>query len=307
MVINSTSISATVPAGATTGPISVIAPGGSAVSPSNFIVIPPPVITSLNPSSGPVSIVVQINGSNFSGATQVSFNGVSATYNVISSTTISATVPFGATTGLVSVTTPGGTATSPGNFTVTTPPVSIMVRVFIQGYYAGNSTMNAAVSSTTADNFILRLASSSPPYGIAYSAAGTVDINGYGTFTFFGPSIGSSWYLVLQQRNTLETWSSSPLTITGLSNNQYDFTTAANKAFGNNMAHLGNGIYGIWSGDVNQDGLIESSDYSVIENDLLNFLSGYYSSDLTGDNLVESLDYSLIENNLLLFLFTIGP
>jgi IPT/TIG domain len=60
---------------------------------------------------------VTINGTNFTGATSVAFNGTSASFTVVSSTQISAT-PFGATTGPISVTTPGGTATSSSSFRV---------------------------------------------------------------------------------------------------------------------------------------------------------------------------------------------
>src|SRR4029450_4176338 len=79
-----------------------------------------PTITSFSPTSGPVGATVTINGTNFTGATSVKFNGVSATFIVNSATKITATVPTGATTGTVSVTTPGGTATSTSDFTVTT-------------------------------------------------------------------------------------------------------------------------------------------------------------------------------------------
>ncbi len=116
-------ITAIVPAGATTGPISVTSPDGTAVSASSFTVTasPLPTITSFNPVSGPVGTSVTIVGTNLAGATAVGFNGVAATtFNVNQAgTQITATVPAGATTGPISVTTPGGTATSATNFTVT--------------------------------------------------------------------------------------------------------------------------------------------------------------------------------------------
>lgn len=116
-------ITATVPAGATTGPISVASPDGTAVSATNFTVTvtPLPTITSFNPVSGPVGTLVTIVGTNLSGATAVSFSGIAATTFSVNpaGTQITATVPAGATTGPISVTTPGGTANSSTNFTVT--------------------------------------------------------------------------------------------------------------------------------------------------------------------------------------------
>jgi IPT/TIG domain len=119
---NAQKITATVPSGATTGPIAVTSTDGTATSSTNFTVTTTgaPTITSFNPTSGPVGTSVQINGTNFTGATAVRFNGVSATtFTVQNATRINATVPSGATTGPISVTTPSGTATSSTNFTVT--------------------------------------------------------------------------------------------------------------------------------------------------------------------------------------------
>src|SRR5438046_7017613 len=84
----------------------------------------PPTITSCTPASGPVGTSVTISGTNFTGATAVLFNSVSASFTVNSATAITATVPAGATSGPISVTTPDGTASSAGSFTVgdTTPP-----------------------------------------------------------------------------------------------------------------------------------------------------------------------------------------
>ncbi len=121
-----TSATATVPVGATTGAISLTTPGGTATSAATFTVTVPstaPTITSFAPTSGPVGTAVIISGTNFTGTTAVTFNGTAAPgFTVNSATQIAATVPVGATTGLVRVTTPAGTAFSATDFTVTTPP-----------------------------------------------------------------------------------------------------------------------------------------------------------------------------------------
>jgi DNA/RNA endonuclease G (NUC1) len=77
-----------------------------------------PTIISFSPGSGAVGSGVTITGTAFTGASQVTFNGTSASFTVNSSTSISATVPAGATTGLIKVTAPGGVATSSSSFTV---------------------------------------------------------------------------------------------------------------------------------------------------------------------------------------------
>ncbi len=83
----------------------------------------PPSISGFSPTSGPSGTSVTINGSNFTGATAVAFNGTSASFTVNSGTQITTTVPGGATSGPITVTTPGGTATSsPSNFSVTGSP-----------------------------------------------------------------------------------------------------------------------------------------------------------------------------------------
>ncbi len=116
--INSpTQITATVPSAATTGKIKVTNPAGVAYSVGAFVV--PPTITSFSPTSGLAGTKVIINGTTFLHASSVTFNGVAATFNVNSSIKITATVPSGATSGKIVVTTPGGgTATSATNFMV---------------------------------------------------------------------------------------------------------------------------------------------------------------------------------------------
>lgn len=61
------------------------------------------------PVSGRVGIKVMILGTDLTGATSVTFNGVAAKFSVVSATEITTTVPAGATTGQVQVVTPAGT------------------------------------------------------------------------------------------------------------------------------------------------------------------------------------------------------
>lgn len=83
---------------------------------------PVPTISNFTPSSGPIGTSVTITGTNFSSTAtdnQVEFNGTVATVISSSATTITTTVPLGATTGLITVTVAGNTAISLSNFTVT--------------------------------------------------------------------------------------------------------------------------------------------------------------------------------------------
>ena len=115
--ITCTEITATVPVGATTGRLQVVVPAGTLRSNVFFLVRPQ--ILSYSPAKGPVGTVVSIDGESLTQATKVTFGGVKATtFTVNSDTLITATVPHGAKTGKIVVTTPGGAATSKTLFTV---------------------------------------------------------------------------------------------------------------------------------------------------------------------------------------------
>ncbi|NUQ63491.1 MAG: IPT/TIG domain-containing protein [Pirellulales bacterium] len=113
---------AVVPAGATSGPISVVNPDGTATSAASFAVLLPPEITAFTPASGQAGTEVTISGRNLTGTTQVLFNGTAAVYTVDSDSQLRATVPDGATTGPIQLTNGGGTQTSATPFTVLAPP-----------------------------------------------------------------------------------------------------------------------------------------------------------------------------------------
>ncbi len=124
--VSDTSVTALVPGGATSGPITVETPAADSASTANYIVAAAgvPTITSFLPVSGSVGSSVVITGTNFGCTTSVMFNTTASTsYVVNSATQITATVPVGATTGLLQVTTTGGgPATSATPFTVVAGP-----------------------------------------------------------------------------------------------------------------------------------------------------------------------------------------
>jgi hypothetical protein len=121
-VDSDTQIKASVPAGATTGKLSVTNTVGAVESAVDFILTTPPIIASFTPVSGSMATEVTITGSYFTGATAVTFNGIAAGFTIDSDTQIKATVPASATTGKIGVTNADGTVQSAANFIMMTPP-----------------------------------------------------------------------------------------------------------------------------------------------------------------------------------------
>ncbi|RIJ41429.1 DUF7619 domain-containing protein [Pontibacter oryzae] len=121
LAATTTQLTLAVPAGATSGNITVHTPGGTATSAIAFEVIPAPSITSFNPARGSVGSVVEITGLNF-GVLQVqdeiSFNGTKALVLAASDTKYKVQVPRGAATGKISMYGIGGEASSATDFKV---------------------------------------------------------------------------------------------------------------------------------------------------------------------------------------------
>ena len=122
-VTSPTTIKATTPAHPSgTVMVSVTTPGGKATKTGFTFVVPPPSISNLTPTSGTSlgGTPVTITGTNLTAATVVKFGTTTAaSFHVTSPTTIKATTPAHPSgTVMVSVTTPGGTATKTG-FTFT--------------------------------------------------------------------------------------------------------------------------------------------------------------------------------------------
>ena len=117
-VYANTYMTATVPAGATTGFITVTTPSGTLTSNKQFQV--KPQIASFSPTSGPPGTSVVVTGVSLTQTSKITFNSVVATsFTVNSDSQVTVTVPAGATSSKIGVTTTGAPVYSPSAFTVT--------------------------------------------------------------------------------------------------------------------------------------------------------------------------------------------
>ncbi len=117
-VVSSSEIATTVPPGAVSGPVIVTTPTGTLASAVPFLV--KPQIKSFMPGSGPIGTKVTITGVSLTQTIGVAFGGTTTTvFSVNTDTKLIATVPRGALTGPIKITTKGGTVTSKSNFAVT--------------------------------------------------------------------------------------------------------------------------------------------------------------------------------------------
>ena len=137
---------------------------------------------------------------------------------------------------------------------------------------------------------------SASPYIIADSACGIIDsLTFTGEFNF-NNAVNGNYYIDLKHRNSIEVWSSAPVPYSVSAGFIYDFTVSSSNAYGNNLAFKSD-IWCLYSCDVNQDGISDIEDISIVENDAANSVSGYINSDLTGDGIVDSSDMMYAENN----------
>ena len=127
-VDSATQITATVPAKATTGKIRIETASDVFQLTDTFTVTKAAAqTTTFSPSGGVVGSKVVITGAGFLGTTSVEFSGKAATFNVDSPTQITATVPAGAVTGKLRITTPTGAFQTTQTFAVLPAPAPVVI------------------------------------------------------------------------------------------------------------------------------------------------------------------------------------
>jgi len=104
-----------------------------------------------------------------------------------------------------------------------------------------------------------------------------------------------SYYITTKHRNSLETTTASPVSfIAGLINQSFGLPA---NVFGGNLVQMTDLSYAIYSGDVNQDGIIDSGDMTPVENSAALAKTGFLTEDVNGDGLIDSSDMTIIENS----------
>ncbi len=102
-----------------TATLTATAPGFTDGSATLTVALPAPTVTSFTPTSGRIGDSVTVAGTLFFQPSAVTFGGVAATsFTANSLTSITVTIPAGAATGPIAVTTSAGTGTSLGHFVV---------------------------------------------------------------------------------------------------------------------------------------------------------------------------------------------
>ena len=155
------------------------------------------------------------------------------------------------------------------------------------------------------DTVTIELRSALSPYSLVDEAKIVLDNNGQATPKFYNADNGVPYYLVVKHRNAVETWSAVTQTFSA-GNLSYDFTTGSNKAYGNNLKLIGT-KWCIYTGDVNQDGFVETADLNLVFNDNVSGASGYIPSDLNGDLFTEIEDLNIVFRNNVLGVERITP
>jgi YVTN family beta-propeller protein/YD repeat-containing protein len=162
-------------------------------TPVPFTAVPgPPAVAGFAPTVGAVGRVVTIDGQGFDDVTLannvVRFNGVQAEVITADPTSLTASVPAGATTGPITVTTAQGTATSAQSFTVvvsTVPVLATIERPFrepgdlrlrpdrARGYVTNGARNTVSVVDTSTHSITATIPTAAGPFRSAVSPDGT--------------------------------------------------------------------------------------------------------------------------------------
>ena len=190
--------------------------------------------------------------------------------------------------------------------------ITLNLKMYLQGYYMGNGIMQPVLNnqgvplslSDQTDTIIVELHHPTT-FELIDLKKVVLKTDGTVAATFSQPA--GSYYIGIRHRNSIQTWSADPIACTAATA-LYNFTTAANKAFGANMVQVETGVWAFYTGDLNQDEFIDAFDYSGYNDDNLAGINGMYTAtDMNGDGFVDAFDFSEYNDNNLSGISSIHP
>lgn len=183
--------------------------------------------------------------------------------------------------------------------------VSAIISFAFEGYY--NPSTNRLRMEDTVRIYLRNVF---PPYTVVDSAVALLDSALLKSAFVFASAPTGTYYIQIKHRNALETWSKAggESYIAGNTLN-YDFLTSAATVYGSNQTQVDASPlrFGFYTGDVTQDGTIDATDLSLIDNDANSFETGYVVTDINGDRFVDGTDYSIADNNAYNFVSVARP
>lgn len=169
-------------------------------------------------------------------------------------------------------------------------------------------TVNALLEgyNLRSDTIVIALHDYVSPTATIESVKATLATGGTAIAGFTLADDVTGYFISINHRNSIETWSKdSALRFNG-SILSYDFTRDSLQAYGNNMKMINGKAY-IFSGDVNQDKQIDITDASLVNNDAFQYLMGFLKTDLNGDGIVDSSDLVLVDRNASRYVYAVIP
>jgi hypothetical protein len=193
---------------------------------------------------------------------------------------------------------------------------SLNVTAFLEGIYDGGGMMRKAqdvdfitwmyvdkFGGDTADVVTLEL----------WTNTGTMvfsDLVGLSTtgsiYVELDPMYTGDYYIYIRHRNSIAVSSANPVSFLAATTT-YNFSTAASQAYFDNQQDLGSGVFGLFAGDVDQDGSVGAFDMILVDNASKNFVEGYFPEDVDGDASVGAFDLIFVDNNSRDFVFEYLP
>jgi hypothetical protein len=182
--------------------------------------------------------------------------------------------------------------------------INLSVKSIPQGIYDQNTNRLKRKDSVT-----IVLHSSVQPYQRIDSAVAIVDSITYTASLNFANLASGNYFVEIKHKNSISVWSNSAVTITSGGINSYDFTMSAGSSYGNNLIQVDADPvrFGLYSGEVNRDNVIDVTDVSTIENDAFEYTTGNVITDLNGDYFVDVTDIAFADFGSENFVMMITP